>query len=320
MSKQFVSIGATILDVVGFPITRIPDGESTDIVEKIHLCPAGTAAAPAVIAAQQGVETTLITAVGNDDVGGILINKLKQKNVDTSAIQHRDDMPTATTMLAINPENGGRPNWHMPGAFLMLELSDEMKNTLVNAKHIHWGGVGMLFNLDGEIGANLLKEAKQNGATITADLIAPGPQTLDSFKALAPYLDYFMPSIDEALEISGKSTVEEAAEFFIELGANACVIKCGGDGSYIATRDGIKEKLPVINDVNVVDTSGCGDSFCGGFNVALANGFDPVKACRFATATAAQVATGVGSDAGIKDFETTLRIMEAGSMTILEAE
>ncbi len=320
MNKQFVSIGATILDVVGFPITRIPEGEGTDLVEKIHLCPAGTAAAPAVIAAKQGLETTLITAVGKDDTGNILINKLKQEKVDIESIQLRDDMPTATTMLAINPENGGRPNWHMPGAFLMLELDDAMKETLVNAKHIHWGGVGMLFNLDGDIGGNLLKEAKANGATITADLIAPGPQTLDSFKALAPYLDYFMPSIDEALEISGKDNVEDAAEFFIELGAQACVIKCGSDGSYIATRDGIKEKLPVINDVNVVDTSGCGDSFCGGFNVALANGFDPVKACRFATATAAQVATGVGSDAGVKDFETTLRIMDAGSMTILEAE
>ena len=47
---------------------------------------------------------------------------------------------------------------------------------------------------------------------------------------------------------------------------------------------------------------------------------DPVQACRFAAATAAQVATGVGSNAGVQDFETSLRIMRAGTMTVLEEE
>lgn len=313
MEKKFVSVGVTILDIVGYPINKIPENENTELVEKIQLCAAGTAAAPAVIAARQGLDSTLIGAVGNDDMGRFLKVKLESEGVDTGCLQLRDDQPTAATILPINSQ-GERPTWHMPGAFLMLEPTDIIRERIINADHIHWGGVGLLFNLDGEVAAELLAKAKNQGATITADLIAPMPHTLDSLKAIAPYLDFFMPSIDEALQLAETESVETAADFFMELGAKGCIIKCGGDGAYIATQDGIREQIPVIADVNVVDTSGCGDSFCAGFNVGLAHGFDPVKACCFAAATAAQIASGVGSDACVRDFDTTLRIMEAGSM------
>ena len=86
--------------------------------------------------------------------------------------------------------------------------------------------------------------------------------------------------------------------FFIDQGAFGCLIKCGGEGAYLATRSGVKAQIPAIRDVAVVDTSGCGDSFCAGFQVGLANGMDPEQAAHFASATAAQVATGVGSNAG----------------------
>ncbi len=319
MNKSFVSVGVIVLDVVGSHINSIPNSEESSIIEKIHHCTAGTAAAPAAIAARNGITTTLVGAIGNDDVGHFLKGKMEREGIDTDCVQMRTDLPTATSMHAIN-DRGERPYWHMPGAFLMLELTEDMRSRIVSADHIHWGGVGLLFNLDGEQAVGVLAEAKENGAIITADLIHPGPHTLNSVKAIAPYLDYFMPSIDEALAISGADNVAAAAEFFMNLGAKGCVIKCGGDGAYIATRDGIREQIPVVRDVEVVDTGGCGDAFCGGFNVALAKDFDPVKACHFAAATAAQVASGVGSDAGVKNFETSLRIMEAGSMKILEEQ
>ena len=70
----------------------------------------------------------------------------------------------------------------------------------------------------------------------------------------------------------------------------------------------------MIQGVNVIDTSGCGDSFCAGFQVGLANGMDPVQAAQFASATAAQVASAIGSDGGVVDFATTEQIMQAGKM------
>ena len=313
MSKTFVSVGVTILDIVGYPISAIPEGESTEVIQNIHLCAAGTAAAPSVIASRLGMDSTLIGAVADDDAGFLIRHKLEQEGVDASLLELRADLPTATTILPITP-SGARPNWHMPGAFLLMEINQTARERIINADHVHWGGIGLLFNYDGSAGAQLLAEARANGAVISGDLIAPGPQTPDAVKALAPHLDYFMPSIDEALEISGEETVEYAGKFFIDQGAGGCLIKCGGDGAYLANRDGVSTRIPAIRGVNVVDTSGCGDAFCAGFQVGLANGMDPVQAAHFASATAAQVASAVGSDGGVMDFATTEQIMQAGEM------
>lgn len=314
MSKTFVSVGVTILDIVGFPISAIPEGEGTEIIGSIHLCAAGTAAAPAVIASRMGMDSTLVGAIADDDVGHFIRYKLEREGVDASLLELRSDLPTAATILPINP-NGARPNWHMPGAFLMMEISDKARQRIVNADHVHLGGIGLLLNLDGQAAADLLAEARANGAVTTGDLISPGPQTPDAVKAVAPHLDYFMPSIDEALEISGEASVAKAADFFLAQGTFGCLIKCGGDGAYLATRSGVRAQIPAISDVTVVDTSGCGDSFCAGFQVGLANGMDPEQAAHFAAATAAQVASAVGSDGGVRDYDTTLNIMRAGSMT-----
>lgn len=313
MSKTFVSVGVTILDIVGFPISAIPAGESTEVIQNIHLCAAGTAAAPSVIASRMGMDSTLIGAIADDDVGFLIRHKLEKEGVDASLLELRADLPTAATMLPINP-NGARPNWHMPGAFLLMEINEAARQRIVNADHVHWGGIGLLFNYDGPAGAEILAEARANGAITTGDLIAPGPQTPDAVKALIPHLDYFMPSIDEALEISGEATVEAAAQFFMEQGAGGCLIKCGGDGAYLANREGVSARIPVMRNVKVLDTSGCGDSFCAGFQVGLANGMEPVQAAHFASATAAQVATAIGSDGGVIDFDTTEKIMRAGEM------
>ena len=196
------------------------------MIQKIHLCAAGTAAAPSVIASRMGMDSTLIGAIADDDVGFLVRHKLEKEGVDASLLELRADLPTAATMLPINP-NGARPNWHMPGAFLLMEISDAARQRIVHADHVHWGGIGLLFNYDGPAGAEILAEARANGAITTGDLIAPGPQTPDAVKALVPHLDYFMPSIDEALEISGEATAEAAAQFFIDQGAGGCLIKCG---------------------------------------------------------------------------------------------
>jgi sugar/nucleoside kinase (ribokinase family) len=313
MNKSFVSVGVTILDIVGYPISSIPEGEGTEVINQIHLCAAGTAAAPAVIAARMGMDSTLIGAIAADDVGFLIRHKLDKEGVDTSLLELRSDLPTAVTMLPINP-NGGRPNWHMPGAFLLMEISDAARERIVNADHVHLGGIGLLLNLDGEKAADLLAEARANGAITTGDLISPGPQTPEAVKAVAPHLDYFMPSIDEALEISGETEIEVAAEFFLDQGAGGCLIKCGSDGAYLATTDGARTQIPVMANVNVIDTSGCGDAFCAGFQVGLANGMPPERAASFAAATAAQVASAVGSDGGVTDYNTTYKIMQAGAM------
>ena len=66
--------------------------------------------------------------------------------------------------------------------------------------------------------------------------------------------------------------------------------------------------------VDVKDTTGCGDSYCGGFIAGLVRGMDVLESCRLGTATSALVATGLGSDAGVVDLESTLHFMETSKL------
>ena len=93
------------------------------------------------------------------------------------------------------------------------------------------------------------------------------------------------------------------------MGVKACVLTLGGDGAYYHDRDGLKFHVPAF-DIAVKCTCGCGDAFDAGFAVALNHDFDAETSVRFAQATSALNATGLGSQAGVKDFEHTLAFMK----------
>ncbi|PKL35792.1 MAG: kinase [Spirochaetae bacterium HGW-Spirochaetae-1] len=306
MDNNLACVGLTILDILGRPIDEIPPGGKTTIIQQIRLTAAGTAAGPAVIAARLGVETALVGAIGKDDMGGFLTMALEKNGVDVSYLQRRDELPTAATMLAVKSD-GQRPNFHAIGSSILLEIDGRTRDFITNSRYIHWGGVGTMLKLDGGPGPEILKEARQKGATVTCDFIAPNDGTLNGLKLAMPHVDYFMPSLEEAMEVSGTKTPEDTAKYFLDLGAGACIFKWGAKGSLLATRDG-QTLIPAFK-VEVVDTTGCGDSYCAGFIAGLSRGFDVEKSCRFATAVSALVATGLGSDAGVVNFEETVKAM-----------
>jgi sugar/nucleoside kinase (ribokinase family) len=109
--------------------------------------------------------------------------------------------------------------------------------------------------------------------------------------------------------MSGRSGPEDCASFYLDKGATCCVFTLGGEGAYYAHRDGTRLRSPAY-EINVVDTTGCGDAFDAGFIAALHNKMDVETSLRFAQAAAGLVAMGLGSDAGIVSFEDTLDKMK----------
>lgn len=154
----------------------------------------------------------------------------------------------------------------------------------------------------------MLAEAKARGRTTTFDLLGANEGTLDLIAPLFPYIDYFMPSIEEAKQISGADDVEGAGRFFLDQGVKHCVFTLGGEGVCYMAASGEILHQPAF-EIEVVDTTGCGDAFDAGFITALHRKMDVKTALNFAQSSAALVATGLGSDAGIRSFEDTLAFM-----------
>jgi sugar/nucleoside kinase (ribokinase family) len=308
MAHDVSVIGLYILDVLGRPVKRIPEGGGVDFIEEIRLTVAGTAGGTIIDTAKLGLKSLAVGAVGDDEKADWVLMTMQKHGIDTSVMQRIEGVPTSATILNIRP-NGERPALHVRGASDHFDVPPELYDKVFAAPIIHLGGTGLLKKLDGPQSLTLLKEAKQRGCTVTFDLIAANAETAAIVKPLLPYIDYFMPSIEEAKDMSGQASAEDCAKYYLDHGATCCVFTLGGDGAYYAHRNGTRMTSPAY-DVNVIDTTGCGDAFDAGFIAALHHKMDVETSLRFAQATAGLVATGLGSDAGIQTFEHTLHCMK----------
>jgi hypothetical protein len=303
-------IGLYILDVLGRPVVAIPERGNVEFIDEIRLTVAGTAGGTVIDTAKLGLRSLAVGAVGDDEKADFVLATMQKFGIDISAMQRLKGVPTSATILNVRP-NGDRPALHVRGASDHFDVPLEFYEQVFDAPIVHLGGTGLLRKLDGENSRILLAEAKRRGRIVTFDLIAATAKTIEIVEPLLPFIDYFMPSIEEARDISGRTTPEDCAAFYLDRGTTCCVFTLGGDGAYYAHQDGTRLHVPAYK-IKVIDTTGCGDAFDAGFITALHHRMEPETAIRFAQAAAALVATGLGSDAGIVSFEDTMEHMRRG--------
>lgn len=148
MRFDYVALGLTLLDVLARPVAAFPDGDAVGFVEEIRMTPTGTAAGPAAVAARLGLRTRLVGAVGDDEIGRVLLRALEERGVDTACIERIAGQRTSATVLGIRP-NGERPALHAIGASLSLAIPESAWDNVLAAPVLHLGGIGALPRLDG---------------------------------------------------------------------------------------------------------------------------------------------------------------------------
>jgi hypothetical protein len=299
-------VGLYVLDILGRPVSEIPKGGDLAYIDELRLTVAGTAGGTIIDCAKLGLSTLAVGAVGDDEKADFVVSVLEKFGADTAGFERIKGVPTSSTILNIRP-NGERPALHLRGACDYFMPPNKEKLNIFDCKVFHLGGTGLLKKLDGSVSVQLLKDAKENECITTWDLIGATESTIDIVKPLLPHIDYFMPSIEEASIMCGLDDPKDIAKYYLDNGVTNCVLTMGGEGSLFVNKDETI-KTPAF-DINVVDTTGCGDAFDAGMITSLINDFDLEKSLKFATTTSGLVATGLGSDAGIIDFDDTINKM-----------
>jgi len=302
-------MGFYTFDCLGWPFTAIPPGGGTYAIDELTLAVSGAAGTAAIAAARMGLKTLAVGGVGDDLMGDWVLQRLARFGVDTSAMQRAKGWKTSSSIV-ITRADGSRPALHMAGATGDFFVNDDMLSQAIATTVFHAGGVGLMHAMDQERRtAEVLRAAKAGGALTTVDVFAGSPSDMPAIASVLPYTNYFMPSIEEAQALSAHRDASVAARYFLDQGADACVLTLGEEGVYYHDRDGVRFRMPAF-DVPVKCTCGCGDAFNAGFAVGLVKGFDIEKTVRFAQATAALNATGLGSQAGLQSYEHTLHFSE----------
>jgi sugar/nucleoside kinase (ribokinase family) len=306
---DYVSMGFYTYDCLGWPFTEVPPGGGAVFIDELTLAVSGAGGTAAIAAAKMGLNTLALGGVGEDLMGDWVLERLKHFGVDTWGMQHKPGWKTSSSIVTTRMD-GSRPALHMKGATKDFVVTDDMFSRATDCTVFHAGGIGLTEAMDnGGHSAKIMKAAKAAGAKTTVDVFAGSPKDLPAVAAVLPYTDYFMPSIEEAQALCGLSDLGDTAKFFLDKGVHACVLTLGGDGAYYHDKDGLIFTIPAY-DIRIKCSCGCGDAFDSGFAVGLVKGFSPEDCVRFAQATAALNGTGLGSQAGVVDYESTLKFMK----------
>ena len=309
MHHDYSAIGFITFDALCWPVTQIPPGADTYFVDDFMLAVSGAVGTAVIAAAKMGLSSMAVGGVGEDPMGDWVLRRLADFHVDTSGMQRIEGGRTSSSIVTTRPD-GARPALHLRGATANFYVDDALMEKVADARVVHIGGVGLMDRMDDSgRNAELLKRAKAKGAITTVDVFAGSPDDMGDVAGVLPFTDYFMPSIDEARALTGLDDAGDVAQKFLDLGVKCCVLTLGADGAYYHHSDGTRFTCPAF-DVKVKCTCGCGDAFNAGFAVSLVKGFDPETTVRFAQATSALNATGLGSQAGVMSFEHTLNFMK----------
>jgi sugar/nucleoside kinase (ribokinase family) len=309
---EVTCLGILVADVVGKPIDTYPERGRLQLVDRMELHSGGCAANTGVSLAKIGIRTAVIGKVGNDGFGDFLVQVLQQHGIDTRGVRRDEQEATSATMVMVHSD-GERSFLHYIGANAALRLEDVDIDTVRQSQVLHVAGALVMPGIDGEPTAQLLRRAKEMGVITSFDTVwNTSSGWMNTVKPCLPYVDYMIPSIEEAKMLTGKEDPEDIAQVFLAHGVKVVGLKMGERGCYIRSSE-VKLAIPRYQ-VQAVDALGAGDAFAAGFLTGVVKGWDLEQTGRFANAVGALCVTALGATTGVRSLQETLEFMQKTPM------
>lgn len=273
--------------------------------------------APAIFidtAARLGHSAGIIGGVGKDDFGKNILDRLRKDGVDCSYVLESETGATGVAFVTYFSDGSRKFIFHM-GNTPAAEAKMPQKEALSGVRYFHVMGCSLLSNKNfaKEI-LSTMKLAKNLGAKISFDPnirkeLMHDEGVTEIISEVMANTNIFLPGVDELLQITGKSTVEAAAEACFENSQlEILVLKNGSRGCSIYTRGG-KSDISAF-PIEPVDATGAGDCFDGAFICGLLEGKDLTEAARMASAAGALNTMAFGPMEGKISPESVKAMME----------
>ena len=223
--------------------------------------------------ARLGLNVGWVSRVGNDSFGHFVLDSLKKEGIDAAGVTLDGRFPTGF-QLKSKAENGTDPiveYFRKGSAASHLSVDDYHAAYFSSARHLHLSGVAAALSASSyDLLDHAASAMKAQGKTISFDpnlrpvLWKSEAEMAEKLNRLAFQADWVLPGIKEGMILTGESTPEGIADFYLNKGVKAVVLKTGADGEQGA--------VAAVKVDNVVDTVGAGDGFAVGVISALLEG------------------------------------------------
>ena len=254
-------------------------GQAEQLLDIAQLTIGGSGAIVAAGAARLGLRVALVAVVGDDALGRIQLEALRDRGVDLSAVVVS---PTASTGLSVILSKGDdRAILTKLGAIDALRAESIDPELLRGARHVHVSSYFLQGGLHDGLAA-LLRDAREAGAAVSLDTNwDPAGRWDGGLRSLLPLVDCLLPNAEEARRIAGAGSLAAAAAELAAL-VPTVAIKLGAAGGMACSgRHSVERPAPPSE---VVDTTGAGDSFDAGFIAGRLRGLELARCLELALA------------------------------------
>jgi sugar/nucleoside kinase (ribokinase family) len=302
-----------------------------------------------------GIPTRLVGKVGADPFGQVLCDLMRTRDPQLASGLIVDPKVSTSYSVIVSPPGEDRVFLHCPGANHTFCAADMDLRLLNQATLFHFGYPPVMRQMYVQSGQGLLelfRRVKQNGIITSLDMCYPDPASEGGqanwpviLNSVLPYVDIFLPSIEELLLTLAKPTfielsrrgallpqvtpalLHELSNHLLSLGVKIVVIKLGERGLYLRTAPHfvLNESYPADPSawadqelwapcfkVQVVGTTGSGDATIAGFLSGMLRGFTPAEAATAAVAVGACNVEAADACSGLLSWEDTLQRVAAG--------
>lgn len=298
MGSDIVVLGVFVADT-SYRADRAPKMGETVMGNSFALGPGGKGSNQAVAAARVGGRTHFISRLGRDPFADMALATWEKAGVLPKVTQHEDSY-TGAAYIFVEEATGNNAIIVCPGVAGMISEDD----IEANLDLISTCGV-FITQLEQPMNAAMLGlQMARVGGGVTILNPAPAAELPMGMLALC---DYVTPNESEAESLTGipvtcVQDATKAAEALLEAGVGTAIITLGENGALF--HDGTEAvHIPAFDAGAVVETTGAGDAFNGGFAAALARGDAPLDAVRFGCATAAISVTRPGTAPSMPDLD-----------------
>ncbi len=300
-SQKVTILGVFVADTA-YRAERQPKMGETILGNSFVLGPGGKGSNQAVAAARAGADVTFVTKLGEDAFAQMAMATWEKAGVKP-AVTRDPSSYTGAAYIFIEEATGNNAIIVAPGAAATISPADiETRRDLIAGSKV------FITQLEQPIpAARRALEIARDAGVITILNPAPAAPLDDEIFKLC---DYMTPNETEAEALTGMSVSTDAdaraaAQALLAKGVGTAIITLGEKGALIHGH-GISEIVPAFRVGKVLDTTGAGDAFNGGFAAALARGMSPLEAVRFGCAVASISVTRPGTAPAMPSLEEAM--------------
>ena len=289
---EVLTMGRSSIDLyaheVGVPITRVASFDAY-----VGGCPTNIA----VGVRRLGLKSSLLTAVGDDQVGDFVLNFLESEQVDVSATPRKPGHRTSAVILSILPPDSFPLTFYRDNcADRELTVADVERAPIADASLLVVTGTGLSHDPARCATLHGASMAKAAGNRVLVDIDYRPDQWreradfAEQVQQLLRRADLAVGTEEELAAATGLDDADAAAAKLLALGPSAFVLKRGAQGSRVYEAAGRHTDVAPFS-ITVLNVLGAGDAFASGFIYGILQGWPLAKAARTGNATGAIVVT-----------------------------